>query len=246
MGNVQASCDVDCGTLGALGLRLLIKMKIVARNLLLDAGKYGDEQRWQLVASLFRQPRFLAVSSTGSLIAAGVCWRQTGSSWYLVWGFAGCIMLGLRLALALTFHRNRSRFEADSWAWMFLAGAISTALIAGVGAGLTVLFTKDLVAGLYMATNVLSFAGGAAVRNSASPLAARSQTTIALGLPGMACLMSGTPYLQFFAVLILLHLTAQYEIIRSLGRMTGWLISTERRQAALNEQLSKTCDQLAK
>ena len=212
--------------------------------MLLGGYEESEEQQWRLVGSLFRQPRSLATSGIGTVVAAAICWRYTGSNWYIAWGLASSLALAVRLALASAFHRDRSRLRAETWAWLFLAGGASTATLVGLGAGLTTLVAGDLVATLYMATNVLSFAGGAAVRNSASPLAAVSQTTIALGLTGLACLFSGKPYLQVFAFLILLHLVAQFEIIRALGRTTGWLISAERKQAMLNEQLSETCHEL--
>ena len=219
-------------------------MYTLTRYLLLDGQSATEQQRLQLVTSLFRQPGSLASSGIGTLVAACVCWRYTGSGWYVAWGMLSCFILGLRLALALAFHRNRTRLKAQAWAWLFLAGAITTAFAAGAGAGLAVLRADNLVATLYMATNVLSFAGGAAVRNSVSPLAAASQTTIVLGVTGIACLVSGTLYLQVFAALILLHLVAQFEIIRSLCRTTRSLIFAERRQASLNERLSEFCDHL--
>ncbi len=213
-------------------------------HLLLGGYEESEEQQWRLVGSLFRQPRSLAVSGVGTMFAAGICWKYTGSDWYIAWGFTSFLILAFRLALATAFHRNGSRLSAEAWAWLFVAGGAATGTLVGLGASLTALLVDNAVAILYMATNVLSFAGGAAVRNSASPLAAISQTTIALGLTGLACLFSGKPYLLVFAFLILLHLVAQFEIIRSLGRTTGWLITAERRQALLNEQLSETCQEL--
>ena len=219
-------------------------MAMLGRHLLLSGYKESEEQQWQLVGSLFRQSRSLAASGIGTVIAACVCWRHTGSSWYVAWGLGSCLVLAIRLVLAGDFHRNRSRLSAEAWAWAFFAGAVTTATIVALGAGLTALVEGDLVATLYMATHVLSFAGGATVRNSASPLAAVCQTTISLGVTGLACLLSGKPYLQTFAFLILLQLVAQFEIIRALGRTTGWLISAERRQAFLNERLSTACAEL--
>ena len=216
----------------------------LTRHLLLDGQNATEQQRLQLVTSLFRQPGSLASSGVGTLVTGCVCWRYTGSGWYVAWGLLSCLVLGLRLALAFGFHRHGSRLNAQAWAWLFLAGATTTATIAGVGAGLAVLRADDPVAILYMAINVLSFAGGAAVRNSVSPLAAGTQTAVALGTTGLACLVSGTLYLQVFAALILLHLVAQFEIIRSLSRTTRWLLSAERQQASLNERLLEACDQL--
>ncbi len=219
-------------------------MRLTESGLLLGGSQQSVEQRWQLVASLFQQPRSLAVAGLGTLLTAVVCWQRTGHLWYVIWAAASCVVLILRLGQAYLFNFRRELLGADGWARLFVAGAAAAAAIAGFGAGLTVLRSGDSVATLYMATNVISFAGAAAVRNNASPLAAISQTTIALGVPGLACLATGIPYLQVFAVLILFHLVAQFEIIRSLGRTTCWLMSSERQQALLNQRLATTCEQL--
>ena len=213
--------------------------------LLLGGNERSLEQRRTLVASLFRQPRSLALSKIGSLVAAWVCWKHTGQAAYLWWGLACLVVLAFRLKVASAFHGHPDRLLPEAWARLFLAGAVATAIAIGTGIGATVLWCDDMVAQLYMACNIISFAGGVAVRNNASPLAARCQTVIALGGPGLACLASGKPYLEIFSFLILLHLVAQFEIIRALGLQTCRLMSNEQEQASANARLSEACDQLA-
>ena len=211
--------------------------------LLGDDGRSPDQQR-ALVATLFKQPRSMAVNAAGSLVVACVCWRHTGQPGYLWWGVACLAVTALRLGIATAFNRGPDRLPPDMWARLFLAGAVATAAVMGAGVSATVLSGDDPMAQLFMACNAISFAGAAAVRNGASPLAARSQTAVALGLPGLACLASGKPYLEVFSLLVLLHLAAQFEIIRALGNQTRWLMSAERNQALANARLSQACAEL--
>ena len=180
----------------------------------------------------------------GVLIIACVCWARTGSTWFFAWAAATLAVVGLRILLANAYHRHETALTIDIWARLFVAGAATTAAIAGIATSVVVYRSEDLMALLYMTTNVISFAGGAAVRNNASPLAARAQTFLALACPGIACLASGVPYLQVAALLILLQLAAQFEIISALGRQTSRLMAAEREQAKLNARLSETCEQL--
>ncbi len=214
-------------------------------GLLLGGADLSDDQRRQLVRSLFSQPQSLVAYNFGAVIIAGVCWRHTGNAWFVAWAGANLAILALRLSLALAFRRREERLTPEGWTRLFLVGGVATAITAGLGTSLAVYRSEDLVAMLYMATNVISFAGGAVVRNTASPLAARAQTVIALGCPGIVCLASGVPYLQVFALLILFHLAAQFEIIASLGTRTKWLMAAQREQAELNAKLVQACEQLA-
>ena len=213
-------------------------------RLLLSGPAQSLERQQALVAALFRQPRSLMVSTVGSLVAACVCYERTGNSAFIWWAVACVAVLAFRMSVAHAFHSDPVGFRPHAWAALFLTGAVATAAIVGFGVSMTILWCRDLVAQLYMAANIISFTGGAAVRNNASPLAARSQTVIALGGPGLACLVSREPYLEVFALLILLHLIAQFEIITSLGRQTASLLAAEEKQAASNFRLIQACEQL--
>ncbi len=213
-------------------------------EMLLGGRGLPGKQRRRLVSSLLQQPLSLVVSGLGAMLAAAVCWLHSGNTWFIAWGATGSVVLSLRLGLAMMFHRRSESLSAETWAWAFFVGGAIAAAIAGVGAACTTFWCSDMVAMTFMATNVISFAGGAAVRNNASPLAAKCQTAIALGLPGVACIATGVPFLEAFAVLIAFHLAAQFEIIRCLGEHTLWLISAEEEQKLSKIELSITCQRL--
>ncbi len=221
-----------------------LKSEMLRLGLLLGGHALNLQKQQALVAILFRQPHSLAVSNVGCLVAACVCWARTGHLGFVWWAVACLVVLAFRMRLSSAFYSDHDRFGPDTWACLFLAGAVATATIVGIGLSVTILWCDDLVAQLYMATNIISFTGGAAVRNNASPLAARSQTIIALCGPGLACLVSGKPYLEVFALLILLHLVAQFEIITSLGRQAISLMAAEEEQALSNGRLVQVCKQL--
>ncbi|MFY0610681.1 MAG: response regulator [Hyphomicrobiaceae bacterium] len=166
----------------------------------------SDEVYISLVDSLFKEVRSLFLGSLFTGLAMAASFWKTGDWTFLIWTIAFFAVASIRIYGIRHYNRTRkpdmTRQEAERWDLLYTAGATMSVALLGSWCFLAFAITSEPYVQLVSFSMTIGYIIGIFSRNFGNPRSAGIQTFSA-GFPMTAgLLISGDPYLWFFAVLL--------------------------------------------
>ncbi|MGI9480181.1 MAG: ATP-binding protein [Hyphomicrobiaceae bacterium] len=166
----------------------------------------SDEVYISLVDSLFKEVRSLFLGSLFTGLAMAASFWKTGNWTFLIWTIAFFVVASIRIFGIHHYNRTRNpdmtRQEAERWDLLYTAGATMSVALLGSWCFLAFAITTEPYVQLVSFSMTIGYIIGIFSRNFGNPRSAGIQTASA-GFPMTAgLLISGDPYLWFFAVLL--------------------------------------------
>ncbi len=205
---------------------------------LLPASAVSETTRWLLVESLYAPRDTVTMGGVALTVVALTCWFKSGEAWFTVWAALSLVMLALRLMLTRAYDSPVRRGTPELWTRRFMAGALGTAAIYGLGSAAVILYEPDLALVLFCITVLAGWIGGGSARNTASPAIGVALILVALLPVFLALMLRDAPFYHVLAALVLIQMAANFSISRYLSQQTLKLLLAEQVQAELNERLS--------
>jgi diguanylate cyclase (GGDEF)-like protein len=196
----------------------------------------SSDVAWKLVNTLFCQTISLISGAAVFMVLGVVGFVGTGSLWYLGGlAYTACIFIW-RFWQTRLYARSRDSATPVAWAWRSIRSGWATA--AGWGAwSAVVLFEPEKFIVIMVIGIHAGLAAGGAVRNCAVPAVAAGQIIVA-GTPlFFVCIVSGNPYLDVYAGIVVLHIFAALALTKFLHRQTLRLLVQDEEKSELVERL---------
>ena len=200
-------------------------------------GHLPKEVARKLVATLYEQ-QFSQILSALFVVCFGfVCYQGTGSQWYLV-GMAYSAVVGIWRYSQMVAYRRRGRDgEPVYWAFWNLVSGWATA-VGWAAWSIAVPFEPEpMIVAITLGFHAGLTSGGA-FRNGTVPAVANGQIIIASAPLFVACLVATSPYLHFYAIIVVMYGGAALGMTRFIHRQTCEVLLQQQEASALAVELA--------
>lgn len=207
-------------------------------------GHLPKEVARKLVARLYEQQASQILSALVVVCFGFVCYRGTGSGWYLV-GMAYSAVVGIWRYAQMAAYRRRGR-EGDPvhWAFWNLVSGWATAVGWAAWAVVVPFEPEPVIVAITLGFHAGLTSGGA-FRNGAVPAVANGQIIIASAPLCVACLVATSPYYHFYAIVVVLYSLAAWGMTKAVHRQTCEMLLQEQEATALAAELALLNDYLS-